>query len=591
MKINSASGAAHSGAQNTPQRPAVEGQPVGSGARRIQMPPANRQAASPAHKVRVLTPEERSRRLAAAHSAQQPPYAAQSAMPPVQNNAITPQPARQPAAAPQRPAAAPAPQAPRRAGTQPSGAVPQRRSAPSAHDAPQAHRPRQRAAQPRSTSPKSRTGHAQRRARKSTALLPFLFLAFSILLLAVVLWRFAPWNVRDLTLEVGSPLPSAQDFSSGGFEATLVRGLDSGIDMNTVGDHEVVFKVLGFEQTAILHVVDSVAPVVVGRDIEAYVNGTVQPEDLIESMQDKTPLTVAFVSEPKLSVLGLQQVRVRVTDAGGNHTDITANINVLPDNEPPVISGVQELTVEQGGTVAYKRDIVVTDNCDTDLQLQVDNSAVNLNVPGSYPVIYTVTDSAGNTATASTVLHVITPLPPDISEDVVQAAANDTLAALFPNGLDAYSQRDIIYAIYRYCHDNIGYVDSSNKDNWIEACYRGLVEHRGDCYVYAMSAKLLLTYAGIQNRDIAKIPHGDSLHFWNLVNIGEGWYHFDTTRRVDGSEFFYLTDVELMRYSNAHNYSHAYDPYIYTDIVGQSEAEHRYPPGVAPSGPTELPAA
>lgn len=428
--------------------------------------------------------------------------------------------------------------------------------------------------------------HGQRAARKrSGKTVPLLLILVDVLLVALLLWHYAPWSVHDVTREVGSALPLASDFvSSDLLGAELVSGLDAGIDMNTVGDHEIVFCIWGLQRRALLHVVDTVAPAVVVRDLETYQHGTVNPEDFLQDVTDATATTAAFAKEPDTSVLGLQQVSIQVSDAGGNKTEVKANLSIVPDTEAPVIDGVKELTVEVGGSVSYKRDVTVTDNCDTDLELQVDNSAVDLNTPGTYPVVYRATDSSGNTAEVSTNLFVITKITnANISEDAVYAAAQQIIANLFPSGLESYSQYDIIYGIYWYCHDQIRYVDSSNKDNWVEAAYNGLVEHQGDCFVYAMSAKMLLEAAGIPNRDIAKIPHDGSMHYWNLVDIGEGWHHFDTTRRADGSTFFYLTDVELMAYSNTHKFTHAYDPGLYTGIVGEDQAEHLFPPGVAPA--------
>ena len=65
--------------------------------------------------------------------------------------------------------------------------------------------------------------------------------------------------------------------------------------------------------------------------------------------------------------------------------------------------------------------------------------------------------------------------------------------------------------------------------------------------------------------DIEKIP-AKSMHYWNLIDIGEGWHHFDACRRKDGSTFFYKTDAELMEYSDAHNKTHNYNRELYPEI-------------------------
>jgi hypothetical protein len=66
--------------------------------------------------------------------------------------------------------------------------------------------------------------------------------------------------------------------------------------------------------------------------------------------------------------------------------------------------------------------------------------------------------------------------------------------------------------------------------------------------------------------DIERIPEGDSMHYWNLIDIGDGWYHFDTTRRADGTTFFYWTDAQIKEYSDAHNGTHNYDRSKYPTI-------------------------
>ena len=127
------------------------------------------------------------------------------------------------------------------------------------------------------------------------------------------------------------------------------------------------------------------------------------------------------------------------------------------------------------------------------------------------------------------------------------------------------TQLEIVQAIYNYNTRHIGYINHSDKGDWIQAAWEGLAKGKGDCYVYACTAKLLLTRAGITNMDIAKIPARTS-HYWNLVDIGDGWYHFDTTPRKDHPTIFMWTDEQMMAYSNRHGKSHNYDPELYPEI-------------------------
>ena len=127
------------------------------------------------------------------------------------------------------------------------------------------------------------------------------------------------------------------------------------------------------------------------------------------------------------------------------------------------------------------------------------------------------------------------------------------------------SDRDKAWAIYSYVISHVAYISHEEKGDWIKAAYKGLAESRGDCYTYARTAKALLTRAGIANMDIQKIPSGTE-HYWNLVDVGDGWYHFDTTPRTDHPTIFLWTEAELMEYSaqhwNAFNYDHSLYPAV-----------------------------
>lgn len=254
----------------------------------------------------------------------------------------------------------------------------------------------------------------QRRARKRRRILVvkilLVMLVAAFLIAGGIFFLNRTVVAEELTREAGSALPVVSDFlEKENSDARVVSGLDDSVDMNTVADYEVVIEIAGKEYTSVLHVVDTVKPVVTAKDVQVCTNETVEPEDLIEKAEDATATKAAFVGNPDFTKPGEQIVELTVTDEGGNVTSVSVNVEVIEDTEAPVINGVEELTVAAGSSVSYRRNITVTDNYDDEVELTVDNSEVNLNAEGDYRITYIATDSAGNEAKETTILHVTMP--------------------------------------------------------------------------------------------------------------------------------------------------------------------------------------
>ncbi len=364
--------------------------------------------------------------------------------------------------------------------------------------------------------------------------------------------------VEDLTVEAGQGAPRPESFLISGKEVSFITEVDA-FDYGRVGDYEVSLKVDGAVYTSRLHVADTMPPMAEVQDVEGFALVPRKAEEFIVGIEDATDVTADFLEEPDLSYIGTQEVIISFTDGGGNETQKTAQLTLFEDTEAPVISGAKDLQYFIGDTISYKKNISVTDNCPDGLVLEVDTAGVNLNEEGVYPITYTAKDLAGN-ATSVTVNLTVTPRMYSIEE--VDALADAVLAEIITPEM---TELEKVQAIYNWNIRHIAYINHSEKGDWVRAAYEGLADRKGDCYVYACTAKELLTRAGISNMDITKIPTRRE-HYWNLVDIGEGWYHFDTTPRTDHPRIFMWTDEELMEYSAMHYNSHNYDRSLYPEI-------------------------
>lgn len=283
--------------------------------------------------------------------------------------------------------------------------------------------------------------------------------------------------------------------------------------------------------------------------------------------KDENPSLQIDDSQVDLEKGGEYEAVYIATDANGNIARETITVTVIPDVLPPVIEGAQDIAIEVGGSISYRKGITVTDDKDDNPKLEIDNSQVDLDTPGDYPVTYTATDRRGNVSSVSITVTVRT-LEALALEQEVMEKATDILARITNEDMTAMEKA---FAIYRWTLTNIGYTGTSEKGDWIKGAYQAFKQRSGDCYTYFAAAKALYQVAGIENVDIVKSDTSHSSHYWSLINLGDGWYHVDCTPRTGtGDNFFMVTDAELEAYSSKHRNTHIFDTTLYPERATES---------------------
>ena len=236
-----------------------------------------------------------------------------------------------------------------------------------------------------------------------------------------------------------------------------------------------------------------------------------------------------------------------------------------PDTEAPVISGVKEITVYLGDNISYKKGVSVTDNIDELVELTIDKSAVNIGAIGDYPIVYSAVDSAGNMTSEATVLHIVA--TPVIDETVVVPLADALIAQMTTPEM---SNWDKAYVLWEWCRTKIKYSYSAGDRSSIwTGAYEGLHDRSGDCYTYYATYEVLMNRLGIETMQVSRVG-GTSNHWWNLVNLGNGWYHCDCSPRKAGHIYkcFMQTDAQIQGYADFYtekpNY-YTFDPALYPE--------------------------
>lgn len=290
-------------------------------------------------------------------------------------------------------------------------------------------------------------------------------------------------------------------------------------------------------------------PIPILRSIQIEAGDIVESIDFFASEEDM-PAEGDFEVERTLTEEELRQAgetyEVPVLYEGHS---VTVSVEIV-DTTPPTINNVKDITVFEGDSVSYKKGVKLTDNSNGEVSLSIDNSDVDLKHEGEYVVTYTATDASGNSTTAEADVVVL-----DLSEQEKVKRVNQKIDQVVKKLVkDGMSKWDTCYQLWNWCRTNIRYSHSAGDRSSIYAgAYEGLYEGSGDCYAYYAAFTLLLQKCDIETIEVRRVG-GTSNHWWNLVNLGDGWYHCDSSPRRSGDPYkcFMQTDAQVLAYTKTY---------------------------------------
>ena len=230
----------------------------------------------------------------------------------------------------------------------------------------------------------------------------------ALVLAASALLLLRPGNiVSELKVEAGRESISANEFrkEDKGLDAQFVSDM-TGVDLKIIGTYPVKVQYKNKTYDCSIIVEDTIAPEAEVRNLAKYSYETPAPEDFIVSIKDASPVTVQYERRTDLTEDGSYLLKLILTDAAGNHSEYEVVLTVFVDNGKPQLTGVAPLFTYIGTEPDYLENVTAMDDRDMALEIQVDKSQVDLNAVGTYDIVYSVTDAAGNTTSAPTTLTV-----------------------------------------------------------------------------------------------------------------------------------------------------------------------------------------
>lgn len=381
-------------------------------------------------------------------------------------------------------------------------------------------------------------------------------------------------TVQNLTV-FSNAVPKAADFVTSVSDLTQVTASFSQEPDTSVDGSQMVTIVLTdlggntakFAATlTILH--DETAPVITGagdRTIyigmeEGLLGGVTVTDDL-----DTEPVLTVDDSAVDLTQPGVYEVTYTAADASGNQTSVTSTVTVVKDNQAPELLGVRPLSIFAGSSVSYRSNVIVRDDVDTAPSLSIDSSKVDLSVPGTYPVVYTARDGAGNETTMETTITV-SEAPEDFAEQDVIYAAADAVLVRITN--DSMSNKGKVQAIYKWVLNECWYSSDCDKTDWMQAAYQMLDKGYGDCFGFYAVCRLMFERLGLPNLSIQRLEgtSRNTTHYWSMVSLdgGETFYHFDSCPHPKPAHNMCLvTDATLEWFNSYCPDYYAYDKSLY----------------------------
>ncbi len=364
------------------------------------------------------------------------------------------------------------------------------------------------------------------------------------------------------TLEAGGELPNPYRLIAAE-GAAYVAGFDETC-VNRPGTYQIpMTDGAGRKYKLKLTVRDRRAPRVTPRHVY-YARGIGQPDalDFINTIVEADEYTAYFTCDlPDMNEIGDYDITFRVKDASGNETkELHSLLTVIEDTEAPVFEKVPELSCYQGEGIPFQKGLLVRDNCSGPLDVRTEPEDLNSHTPGDYEVRFIATDASGNTAWATTILHVY---EDQVTEEQLNEQIDRVIAEIITPDMDKEAQ---LRAVYDYVYKHISYIPDSDKSDWIRAAYDGLfMTGAGDCYNYFAAAIAFCRRLGIDYREIERTPGAaEGTHFWIMVNIGTAekprWYHYDCTHiAVMGHSSCLLTDRQIRAFNRLRAGFYAYD--------------------------------
>jgi hypothetical protein len=353
------------------------------------------------------------------------------------------------------------------------------------------------------------------------------------------------------------------------------------IDIHQTGSVEIAIKVGNKTYTSTLKIVDTIAPVAIVQEGSVEVDGTLTPESLVVSSSDESETTISFKTQPNLSSVKTIEVIVLVSDTSGNTSEYPVTVHVVYDQTDPVIIEERQLYVLVGSlTVDYWDLVSVGDAKSSIASTEIDDTQVNLNKIGVYPVILSASDEAGNSVSLTRNVNVVketTYYTMKSLNDPLNNKADAFVDAVIAEIITAeMTQTEKLRAVYDWLLNEMVYQTDVSHDYAIDTYNKmddyallGFTKFKGHCFHYASMAALLIDTMDLEMTLVEGEGYSSTaeshyvIHFWIMVKVDGHYVHFDPLYEYLYLKYSTHKDFFLVSDSDIYDLTHRWDTRLY----------------------------
>lgn len=396
-----------------------------------------------------------------------------------------------------------------------------------------------------------------------------------------LLFKVDPISVKQnqFTYEIHTEIPTAAENYLNANQTVLENAVVNlaNVRVDEVGVYDAYAEYSGKVYPFTIQIRDTAAPIatLVQTKYEIKVGSTLIASDLVKDIEDDSDYEVYFDEENKpksktfTEVGTFNDVFIIVEDIYGNKSNkLRLSVVVLEDQQSPVFTGVENKIIQVGHPFDALLGVRANDNTDGDLTSYIHVSGtVDIFTVGTYTLTYTVTDFSGNTTIVKRIITVQTEEVED--ETPYQDVANgpylpiekarqleSTYLTISKAMFTGTNTLDLVKQMSEHLVKYTQYTQQKVPGKFTNSSYGAICNNIATCEGFARGFLYMCQQQNIEcyyvEGDYQGVPW-----VWNIVKIGESYYHIDITdQRINASEFKLLSTSEMkaLGYSFDENY-------------------------------------